>query len=156
MTLSCRDGRVIIRMRSSSAVPATRTRCNSVHIPSYPRLTCDNCDYETRSRDNLIKHQDTMHRKQIVKLKPRLSTFSFRSRASSVSSFSSSVSSGSNSSTSSILPHPQYNTEMFWNKYKRYPDDNIVTNMIRRSKLRRFITRDKKYLSSFDLYAEIM
>ena len=156
MTLSCKEGKIIIRMRSSSAVASSRTRCNSVHIPSYPRYSCDLCDFETRSRDNLIQHHETMHRKPVVKLKPRLSTFSFRSRASSVSSFSSSVSSGSSSSSSSVVTHPQYNTEIFWNKYRRCPDENLVTNIIRRAKLRRFIGKDKKYLSSFDLYADIM
>ena len=153
--MSCREGaRLVMRMRSNSAAAVSRTRCNSVIISSYPRLSCHTCDYETRSRDNLINHQETMHRKPLVKLKPRLSTFSFRSRASSVSSFSSSASSGSSSSSSHPSPlHSQYNTEMFWNRYKRYPDtDNIVTNIIRRSRLRRFISKDKRYQSSFDLY----
>ena len=208
MTLTCRDGKVIIRfnykidaamniqirfrfifrLRSNSAAASSRVRCNSVLIPSYPRLVCDNCDYETRSRDNLILHLETQckprrqqngqtqaqmtqsqfvhqrqtglaERKQLTsKVKPpRRSTFSFRSRASSVSSFSSSNSSGSSSSSSSPGIHGHYNTEMFWNQYRRFPDDNVVTNMIRRSKLRRFIPRDKKYASSFDLFtADIM
>ena len=157
-------------MRSNSAAASSRARCNSVHIPGYPRLVCDNCDYETRSRDNLILHLETQcqplrqaqaaqrqrpalaERRQLTKVKqPRRSTFSFRSRASSVSSFSSSNSSGSSSSSAGIPHH--YNTEMFWNQYRRFPDDNLVTNMIRRSKLRRFIPRDKKYASSFDLFA---
>ena len=176
----------IFRLRSNSAAASSRVRCNSVLIPGYPRLVCDNCDYETRSRDNLILHLETQckprrqqniqtaqmtqaqfvhqrqglaERKQLTsKVKPpRRSTFSFRSRASSVSSFSSSNSSGSSSSSSSPGVPGHYNTEMFWNQYRRFPDDNLVTNMIRRSKLRRFIPRDKKYASSFDLFtADIM
>ena len=63
----------------------------------------------------------------------------YRSRASSLSSFSSSP-----SRVSSLVSG--YNTELFWNRYRRTPDTSIITNIVRRTKFRR-----KKSSSSSDL-----
>ena len=112
---------------------------------------------------------------------PRRSTFSFRTRASSVSS-SASASSASSGSTVGWVLQPHYATEVFWNQYRRCPaqystvqytvhntvqctvhstvcrspDTDLVTNMIRRTRLRRLVSRDKRYLSAFDLYSGVM
>ena len=72
---------------------------------------------------------------------------------------------------------PHYATEVFWNQYRRCPeqystvqystvqyavqyrrspDTDLVTNMIRRTRLRRLVSRDKRYLSAFDLYSGVM
>ena len=41
-------------------------------------------------------------------------------------------------------------------QYRRSPDTDLVTNMIRRTRLRRLVSRDKRYLSAFDLYSGVM
>ena len=152
-TRDTRDGTLIIRVRSNSEVASTtsRSRCSSVHLTSYQRYyNSDNNASESRDQFNIHPNHPN-HRNKALKRKSRLSTFSFRSRASSVSSFSSG-SSGSSSSSSLPACGGQYNTELFWNKYRRQPDCNPVTNLIRRSRLRNLMAKDKKYSSALDLY----
>lgn len=151
MTLETRDGTLLITVRSNPEVATnSRTRCSSVHLPSYQRYYSDNSTCESRDQFNIQPN----HRNNASKRKSRLSSFSFRSRASSVSSFSS-ASSGS-SSPSSPACGSHYNTELFWNKYRRQPGGNPVTNLIRRSRLRNLMSKDKKYSSALDLYSSVM
>ena len=151
-TLSDRQGKMTLRVRSSSAVTAAaRPRCSSVHLPSYPRCCPDTSGLETRDHFDLQPREE----RQALKRRSRLSTFSFRSRASSVSSFSS-ASSGCSSPSSPLLCGSDYNTELFWSRYKRGPHCNPVANLLRRSRLRRLITRDKKFSSTLDLCSESM
>ena len=159
-------------------VQPVRVRSHSVST-SYPRHTtattqyCHSCDKKLAGRASLILHNRQLHSGTVfiaaatseshdkttvasgdnmeIKPKTKLSTFSFRSRASSVSSFSS-ASSGS-SSSSSPSSQSSINTELFWNKYRRRPEDSFMINMMRRANVRRFISRDKKYLSSQDLHS---
>ena len=154
-----RDGTLIIRVRSNSEVATTSTsrpRCSSVNLPSYQRYYSDNNTQQTRDQFNIHPNHPN-HRSHALKRKSRLSTFSFRSRASSVSSFSS-ASSGSSCSSSSpgSVSGSQYNTEVFWNKYRRQPDCNPVTNLIRRARLRNLVSKERKYCSALDLYSSVM
>ena len=87
-------------------------------------------------------------------------------------SSSASASSASSGSTVGWVLQPHYATEVFWNQYRRCPaqystvhytvqyrrspDTDLVTNMIRRTRLRRLVSRDKRYLSAFDLYSGLM
>ena len=120
------EATLLVRRRCNSTVPLKapgRSRCHSVHIASLKQG-----NEETRKR---------------------VSTFSARSRASSMSSFSSG--SSSCSSTLSSL-NSGYNTEAFWNRYKRAPDTSIVTNFFRKYKLIKLVNREEnKYHSAADL-----
>ena len=120
------EATLLVRRRCNSSVPLKapgRSRCHSVHIASLKQG-----NEETRKR---------------------VSTFSARSRASSMSSFSSG--SSSCSSTLSSL-NSGYNTEAFWNRYKRAPDTSIVTNFFRKYKLIKLVNREEnKYHSAADL-----
>ena len=152
MTLETRDGTLLITVRSNTEVATnSKTRCSSVHLPSYPRYYSDNSTCESRDQFNIQPN----HRNNASKRKSRLSSFSFRSRASSVSSFSSG-SSGSSSPATSPGCGSHYNTEIFWNQYRRHPDGNPVTNLIRRARLRNLKSKDRKYSSTLDLYSSVM
>ena len=148
MTLSTQHHNILFRVRSNSAVTNSRSRSSSV-LNQYQKYYTDTTDSETRDQvsSQVRQHKEPVNRKQ------RLSTFSFRSRASSVSSFSS-ASSGS-SSPSSPSVGSLYNTEVFWNKYRRQPDCSGVTNLLRRSRLRKLISKDKKYSSALELCSEV-
>ena len=147
------DARLVIRVRSNSEVGRTtpKSRCSSVHLPSYQRYYSDNSTCESRDKFNIHPN----HRSNASKRKSRLSSFSFRSRASSVSSFSSG-SSGSSSPATSPGCGSHYNTEIFWNQYRRHPDGNPVTNLIRRARLRNLKSKDRKYSSTLDLVSSVM
>ena len=163
MTRETREGTLVIRVRSNSELATTsstsRSRVNSVHLPSYQRYRSDNTNTVSESKDQFNIHPNhPNHRSNLLKRKSRLSTFSFRSRASSVSSFSS-ASSGSSSASAGPAcgsPWQSYNTEIFWNRYRRQPDCNPVTNLIRRTRLRNLMSKDKKYSSALDLYSSVM
>ena len=123
------EATLLVRRRSNStlAVKAPgRSRCHSVHIAA-------------------LRQGNEENRK-------RVSTFSVRSRASSMSSFSSG-SSGCSTSLSSLASG--YNTETFWNRYRRAPDTSIVTNFFRKYKLIKLVNREdraeNKYHSAADL-----
>ena len=128
---------LLVRRRSNSTVvlKSPRSRCHSVHIASLtPRLVTNKGQQGNEGN------------------RSRVSTFSVRSRASSMSSFSSG-SSNSSSTLSSLTSG--YNTETFWNKYRRTPDTSIVTNFFRKYKLIKLVSRedraDNKYHSAADL-----
>ena len=128
---------LVIRRRSNSTVAtlsAPRSRCHSVHVTSFSQRLVTN------------KQQTRQTRPATEEKRGKLSTFSFRSRASSLSSFSSGTS-GASSSSGAVLG---YNTEIFWNRYRRSPDNSAISNFFRKSKFRK-VTRDKKYSSAFDL-----
>ena len=131
---------LLVRRRSNSSLAVSvsgpaRSRCHSVHIASLaPRLTTSKAQGNGEPRG-------------------RLSSVSVRSRASSMSSFSS-ASSGSSSTLGSLTAG--YNTEMFWNRYRRAPDTSIVNNFFRKYKLIRLVNiredrHDNKYHSAADL-----
>ena len=126
---------LLVRRRSNSTLAAPgRSRCHSVHIASLtPRLLTNKAQGNEGNRS-------------------RVSTFSVRSRASSMSSFSSG-SSNSSSTLSSLTSG--YNTETFWNRYRRTPDTSIVTNLFRKYKLIKLVSREdrenNKYHSAADL-----
>ena len=125
---------LLVRRRSNSTVvlkAPVRSRCHSVHIASLtPRLVTNKAQGNEENRS-------------------RVSTFSVRSRASSMSSFSSG-SSGSSSTLSSLTSG--YNTETFWNRYRRAPDTSIVNSFFRKYKLIKLVNRgDNKYHSAADL-----
>ena len=112
----------VVRRRSNSTVntkPSPRYRCHSLHLGSVgPKLTSSGeLGREGQGRLPVL----------------------YRSRASSLSSFSSSP-----SRVSSLVSG--YNTELFWNRYRRTPDNSIITNIVRRTKFRR-----KKSSSASDL-----
>ena len=131
------EATIRVRRRSNSTLALKapiRSRCHSVHIASLtPRLATHQAQRNEENRS-------------------RVSTFSVRSRASSMSSFSSG-SSGSSSTISS--PTSGYNTETFWNRYRRAPDTSIVNNFLRKYKMMRLVNRDdredNKYHSAADL-----
>ena len=153
MTLSPHKADMVFRVRSNSAVTNSRSRSNSVLSPGvsrpYQKYYTESTDSDPRDHLNLQTRQN----KEPVNRKQRLSTFSFRSRASSVSSFSSASSGSSLPSSPSI--GSLYNTEVFWNKYRRQPDCSGVTNLLRRSRLRKLISKDKKYSSALELCSEV-
>ena len=154
MTPERGDARLVIRARSNSEVggrTTAKSRCGSVVLPSYQRYYSDTSPCESRDKFNIQPN----HRSNASKRKSRLSSFSFRSRASSVSSFSSG-SSGSSSPATSPTCGTLYNTEIFWNQYRRHPGGNPVTNLIRRSRLRNLMAKDRKCSSTLDLYSSVM
>lgn len=131
------EATLLVRRRSNSSLALkvpTRSRCHSVHIASLtPRLA-------THKRQGNEENRS------------RVSTFFVRSRASSMSSFSSG-SSGSSSTISSLTSG--YNTETFWNRYRRAPDTSVVNNFFRKYKMIKLVNRedreDNKYHSAADL-----
>jgi len=78
--------------------------------------------------------------------KTRLSNFSFRSRASSVSSGSSTPSSSASSSPSSesSSTFPPCSTEQFWNQYRRRPPTTSMTKMLKKALTSRLPSRERR------------
>ena len=151
-------------MSASIDDPLSRVRSHSVSTTYLRQGTagtqyCDYCVKKLTSKTSLILHIRTAHNTDFDdklggRQKQKLSTFSFRSRASSLSSSSSSSSRSTTSSSTSS--HSSINTELFWNKYRRKPEDSFVTNMIRRAVAGRLFYREKKYSSSIDLHCNVV
>ena len=112
------EDKTVVRRRSNST---------TVSVKSSPRYRCHSVHLASLSSGEQCREGQG-----------RLSSL-YRSRASSLSRFSSSP-----SSLTSLVS--AYNTEIFWNRYRRTPDSNIITNFVRRTKFRK-----KKSNSASDL-----
>ena len=159
---------------ANNHVQPGRVRSHSVST-SYPRQAtagtnnCQSCEKKLACRTSLMLQSGRVQLARAAsnsgsgdktfvvycdehqtKPKAKLSTESFRSRVSSVSS-STSASSGS-SFNSSLSSKSSINTVVFWNQYRRQPEDSLLKNMLKRAKIRRCISRDRKYLSCQELY----